>query len=168
MEILVLNGSPRKNGNTSSLLKAFREGAQSSGHKVVQFDVAHMNIHGCIGCDSCYKEGNTGCVQKDDMYEIYPVYDRADMIVFASPVYFHGLTGQMQSAITRFYPHIPPKARKSALVLSSGSPNMYDPMTIQYQRIIRYFKCENMGIKAFDGTCGEEELRQMREFGANL
>ncbi len=69
--ILILNGSPRKNGATESLIKAFTEGAKESGNEIREEYLQGMEIKNCIGCDSCMKT-HEGCVQKDaGMAEIY-------------------------------------------------------------------------------------------------
>ncbi len=166
MNILILNGAPRPNGNTKKLVDAFIEGAEKAGNRTKLFNVAHMNIAGCLGCGKCKQTGE--CAQKDDMQKIYPEIENADMIVLASPIYFHSVTGQLQCAITRFYAKYPERVSKAAMILSSGSSNMYDPVEIQYERIMRYFKAENMGIKAFAGEVGEEALAGMKAFGESL
>ncbi len=103
MKILVLNGSPRKNGNTAALVEAFREGAESAGHEVKIWNVGSMKINGCLGCEYCHGAGAGKCVQNDDMQQIYPDMADAEMVVWASPIYYWSLSGQMQSCITRFW-----------------------------------------------------------------
>lgn len=71
MKILILNGSPRPQGNTAKMAAAFRETAVSAGHEVVSFDVCRMNIKGCLACEYCHGKGGGKCIQKDDMHEIY-------------------------------------------------------------------------------------------------
>lgn len=66
-KIVVLNGSPRANGNTKELVKAFVKGAESAGNTVQVFDLQKMNIHGCLGCCMGGKDEASPCVQKDDM-----------------------------------------------------------------------------------------------------
>ena len=73
-KIVVLNGSPRANGNTKELVKAFVKGAESAGNTVQVFDLQKMNIHGCLGCCMGGKDEASPCVQKDDMSLIYPAY----------------------------------------------------------------------------------------------
>ena len=70
MKILLLSGSPRKNGNSSAMADAFTAGAESAGHQVVRFDVAGMNINGCQGCEYCHVQGEGKCIQQDDMVQI--------------------------------------------------------------------------------------------------
>lgn len=71
-KIIVITGSPRKSGNTSALVKAFTEGAESAGHSVTEFFLDKMEIHGCKGCFGGHSDRDCPCVQKDDMEKIYP------------------------------------------------------------------------------------------------
>ena len=79
--IVVLNGSPRRNGNTSCLIEAFTEGAESTGNTVQVFFLQGMDIHGCRGCFGGGKDPEHPCVQRDGMDEIYPAYKEADVVV---------------------------------------------------------------------------------------
>lgn len=101
MKILVLNGSPHLNGATSEMVTAFTRGAQEAGHQVVCVNVAHKNIRGCMACESCREKEPGVCCQKDDMQAIYPEILAADMVVFASPIYYFTLSAQLQAAIHR-------------------------------------------------------------------
>ena len=88
--IMILNGASRKNGSTSRLIKAFTEGTVSAGNQVQEFYLQDMEIHGCLGCEGCSraKKGTENpCVQKDDMAEINKAFMKADIVVFASPIY---------------------------------------------------------------------------------
>ena len=71
-KIVILNGSPRRNGNTSALVKEFTEGAESVGNTVTEFFLDKMDIHGCKGCFGGHSSKDCPCVQKDDMSQIYP------------------------------------------------------------------------------------------------
>ena len=66
-KIVILNGSPRRKGNTSMLVKAFAEGAESAGNTVTEFFLDSMDIHGCKGCFCGHSGKECPCVQKDDM-----------------------------------------------------------------------------------------------------
>ena len=84
-KIVILNGSPRKKGNTSALVKAFTQGAESAGHSVTEFFLDSMNIHGCKGCFGGHSSRDCPCVQRDDMDKRYPPVRACDVIVLASP-----------------------------------------------------------------------------------
>ena len=92
-KILILNGSPRKNGSTASLIKAFTEGAEDAGNEVKDLYISGMNIGGCLACEACSRNGGQ-CVQKDDMEKVNEAYLWADVIVFASPMYWGTVLGK--------------------------------------------------------------------------
>jgi multimeric flavodoxin WrbA len=148
MKIIVLNGSPRPNGNTTALVKAFKEGAETTGNKVEVFNIAQMHIAGCKACEYCHTKGNGHCIQSDDMQKVYPVLDMAEMIVLASPIYYHGYSGQLQCAINRIYALDRPKhLKKAALFLSSGASGVYDGAIFAYKNsFIDYLGLQDMGI----------------------
>ena len=85
-KIVILNGSPRRKGNTSALVEAFTEGAESAGNTVTEFFLDSMNIHGCKGCFGGGKDPEHPCVQRDDMEKIYPAYKDSCMM-FSSQNY---------------------------------------------------------------------------------
>ena len=172
MKILVLNGSPHQNGNTAAMVEAFVDGASKNGHNITVVPVCQKKIAGCLACEYCHTKGEGKCIQKDDMQEIYPVLDEAEMIVLASPIYYHSFTGQLQCAINRIYaPDKPKNLKKAALILSSGDEKVYDGAIYEYQNsFLNYLKLENMGIfTAFDKqNKSEEKLTELREFGKSL
>ena len=170
MKIAVLNGSPRPKGNTAALIAAFQEGAESAGHQVTVLSVGTMNIGGCKGCEYCHTKGGGTCVQKDDMTQVYPVLAEAELLVLASPVYYFGLTGQLQSAISRFYAVMAPAAKKWALLLTSGSPNVYGAIEAQYKGILNFIQAEDRGVFEYDGKHSgtEAAAAEIRAFGASL
>ena len=102
MKILVLTGSPRKNGNSNTLATQFIRGAKEAGHEVIRFDAAASNVHPCIACNSCGMDGP--CVQKDDMAAILDKMVQADVLVLATPVYFYSMDGQLKTLIDRTLP----------------------------------------------------------------
>ena len=103
MKILILNGSPHRDGSTSEMADALKRGAEEAGHEVVSYNVAHMNIRGCMACEYCREKEKGTCCQKDDMQILYPEILSADMVVFASPIYYFTLSAQLQAVIHRTY-----------------------------------------------------------------
>lgn len=170
MNILVLNGSPRANGNTAFLVDAFKAGAESNGNTVSVISVGTKNIVGCTGCNYCRQSSTGTCCQIDDMPEVYQAVKKADMIVFASPVYYWTLTSQLQATITRFYALGIPSVKKYAMILSSGSPNVYDAIEAQYRSILSFFGAQDCGIRTAYGENNKSDAaaEQMRAFGASL
>lgn len=175
MKILVLNGSPRPRGNTKQMIDAFKEGAESAGHQVDVVDVCKKKIAGCLACEYCHTKGRGECVQKDDMQEIYEMLKEAEMLVLASPIYYHGISGQLKCTLDRFYsaayPHKPKNLKKAAMILSSGDAQMYEGAMFSYEGdFLGYLGLLDMGVFT---ACGEEngsakKLRELREFGESL
>ena len=85
MNILILQGSPRANGNTAWMAEEYRKAAEAAGHKVTLVDVSHKKIAGCMACEYCHGKGNGACVQKDDMQELYPLLAETEVLVLALP-----------------------------------------------------------------------------------
>lgn len=175
MNILVLNGSPRPRGNTKQMAEAFRDGARSAGHQVDVVDVCKLHIGGCLACEYCHTKGGGNCVQKDDMEQVYALLKNADMLVIASPIYYHGISGQLKCVIDRFYsaayPNKPPKLKKAAMILSSGDANMYDGALFSFKGdFLDYLGLEDMGVYTAHGAQNgsEAKLAELRSFGASL
>ena len=172
MNILVLNGSPHLNGNTMDMIAGFKAGAEEAGHSVQIENVAHMNIRGCMACEYCRTKEKGQCVQQDDMQKIYPKILSADMVVFASPIYYFTFSAQLQSAIHRTYSiDIPKNVKKTALILSSGSQFVYGPAITQYyQSSVEYWGVENAGIFTANGkeNHSKEKWNELYRFGRTL
>ena len=101
-KVLILEGSPRRNGNSAILSEEFARGAEEVGCSVEKVRITGKKIAGCLGCNACYRNGGA-CVQKDDMAEIREKMLAADVIVLASPIYFYSMTAQLKAVIDRTY-----------------------------------------------------------------
>ena len=99
--ILVIVGSSQKNGNTDQLADAFVNGATEAGHEVHKIFLGERVINGCLGCNAC--RFGKPCVQKDDMIELYPLIEKCDLIVLASPLYFWTISARLKAFIERLY-----------------------------------------------------------------
>ncbi len=100
-KILIIQGGGRPNGNTAQLVKAFAEGAADAGHSVEIISLIKNEVKGCLGCNAC-RYGKP-CVQKDSFNEIVPKINNADLLVFASPLYFWTISSRIKAFIERFY-----------------------------------------------------------------
>ena len=172
MNILILNGSPRPNGNTAAMISAFVEGLDHKRHEITVIDVCRKKVAGCLGCEYCHTKGNGSCIQKDDMQEIYEAIEAAEMLVLASPIYYFGYSAQLQSVIHRTYAiGIPKKLKQAMLILSSGSENVYDGAIFEYRKtFVEYMKLKDMGIyTAYKETNKTEKLlEQLKEAGEKI
>jgi len=99
-KVLILMGSPRKNGNSDILSDEFARGAKDAGHELTKVIVKEKQINECLGCCACLKNGGK-CVQKDDMQNIYEQMNEADVIVLTSPVYFSTWSATMKRLLDR-------------------------------------------------------------------
>lgn len=102
MKIVVITGSPRKNGNSFAMTEAFIHEAEQRGHSVRRFDAAFLKIGGCHACMTCYKTGKA-CSFDDDFNDIAPAILEADAVVFTMPVYWYSIPAQIKGAIDRLF-----------------------------------------------------------------
>ncbi len=100
--VLILSGSPRKNGNSETLCRQFELGAKDAGNHVELLSLRDQEIRYCTGCGACNTTHR--CVQKDQMAEILDKMCGADVIVMATPVYFYTMDAQMKTLIDRTVP----------------------------------------------------------------
>lgn len=101
-KIVVITGSPRKDGNSFAMTDAFIKEAENKGHSVVRFDAAMMNLGGCHACETCFKTGKA-CSFDDDFNTIAPEILDADVIVYTMPVYWYSIPSQIKCVIDRIY-----------------------------------------------------------------
>ena len=101
-KIVVLTGSPRKNGNSAAMTKAFISAAEAKGHRVTRFDCADMSLGGCHACETCYKTGKP-CSFDDDFNKMAPAILEADALVFTTPVYWYSFPSQIKAAIDKMF-----------------------------------------------------------------
>ena len=147
MKVLILQASPRANGNTAWMAEEYKNAAEAAGHNVTLVNVARKKIAGCLACEYCHTKGNGACIQKDDMQELYPLMAEADVLVLAAPIYYFTLCAQIQAPIQRMYcVNSPAKVKKMALLMSSYSPGVYDGATAEYRDICNYWNVEDCGI----------------------
>ena len=101
-KVVILSTSPRKNSNSEALAEAFAKGAVEAGNNVEMIRMREKNYRFCTGCFACQKTGK--CVIKDDMAEIVPKMEQADVLVFATPIYYYEMSGQMKTLLDRANP----------------------------------------------------------------
>lgn len=132
-------------------------------------------IAGCLACEYCHGKGHGVCIQKDDMQEIYHHLGECEMLVIASPIYYHGISGQLKCVIDRFYsvayPKKPKNLKKVAMILSSGDADMYDGAMFSYQGdFLDYLGLEDMGVFMAHGqeNGSQKMLDSLQTFGESL
>ena len=175
--IVILSGSPRRNGNTDKLVTAFVDGAETAGKSVTLFHVADMKIGGCLGCGHCFEEKGV-CVQKDDMPQILLALRKADALVLATPIYFFSVAAQLKLAIDRTYALMNDKApiKKAALLMTCGNGGMRaaEGAINIFKNMCLFSKWEEagmilaQGLHAPDAIEGHEELEQAKSLGREI
>lgn len=188
--IIVIQGGGRPKGNTAQLIEAFVKGAEEAGHNVEVISLIRNEVKGCLGCNAC-RYGKP-CVQKDSFNDIAPKIKDADLLVFASPLYFWTLSSRIKAFIERFYciaqedPN-PPLGRyekypvKDSALLVTAADNFFwtfEQVTSYYQfAVVNYIGFHDKGM-LLAGGCGDtngkpqidktDHLREAHEFGRNI
>jgi multimeric flavodoxin WrbA len=141
MRVLVINGSPHMDkGNTAMILNPFLEGMKEAGADIELFNTWKLNIGPCNGDMSCWFKNPGKCVQDDDMQMLLPKFKEADVIVWASPVYYSGITGPLKNLMDRQLPLVmQDQTRKQKVVLVSTCGawelSMFNPLLAQMKAI---------------------------------
>lgn len=179
-KIVILNGSPRKKGNTSALAAEFTRGAKEAGHTVTEFFLDSMDIHGCKGCFGGHSSRECPCVQKDDMMQIYLVVKECDVIVLATPLYYWNMSGQIRAAVDRLFALeegdgnlLRGHGRASALLMAAEGHGFEDVLAY-YDHLMEHLRWKNLGhvLAGGNGNVGDiegkPELEQAYELGKSI
>ena len=179
-KIVILNGSPRKSGNTSALVRAFTDGAESAGNTVTEFFLESMNIHGCKGCFGGDNSQDCPCVQKDDMARIYTAIRECSVVVLASPLYYWTMSGQIRTALDRLFAleegkknQLRGNGRASALLMAAEGSG-FDDAVLYFDHLMEHLQWTNLGHVLAGGNMdigdieGKEELQKAFELGKSI
>ncbi|MFR1804457.1 MAG: flavodoxin family protein [Faecalispora jeddahensis] len=164
MRIVVITGSPHKNGTSALLADKFIEGATEAGNEVFRFNTAFENVHPCIGCDTCAC-GKKPCVFKDGMTELYAALLKADMVVFVTPLYYHAMSAQIKMAIDRFHgiDHLLRGANKKAMLIvsaASAEKRIMNGVIGSYQETTHYLGWQDTGILLAYGCYSRSDMEK--------
>ena len=158
--------SPNSKGSTSILAEQFRKGAEESGHEVEMINVCELNINPCTGCVACGYEGD--CVQRDDNGLIRKALLSCDMVVFATPLYYYGMSAQLKAVVDRFCAYNSSLNRrhlKSALIAVAWNSEdwTFEALTAHYRTLVRYINFEDMGMILGYG-CGSPSMTRASSY----
>lgn len=179
-KIVVLNGSPRRNGNTSALVKKFTEGAESADNTVTEFFLDKMNINGCKGCFGGHSSKVCPCVQKDDMAEIYPAVRECDVVVFATPLYYWNMSGQIRTAIDRLFAleegdgNLLRGHGRAGVLLMAAEGHGFEDVLLYYEHLMEHLRWDNLGHVLAGGNGdigdinGKTELQKAFDLGQSI
>lgn len=158
MQICILNGSPRINGNTAELAKPFVEELKTGGAEVIVHTLAQMNVASCKGCYHCQDvQDEYGCFQQDDMHEIAKSILKSDLVVLATPIYTWFCTTELKAALDRFYGFAKYyrsangnliEGKRLAILATHGYETAYasDPFVIGIQRMCEHYRLHYEGM----------------------
>ena len=166
VRVTVLQGSPNTDGSTALLVDEFCRGARAAGHAVRVLNVAEMGISPCLGCVACGYEGP--CVQDDDMDVVRPEILASDAIVFATPLYYYGMTSQLKTVIDRFCSSnssITNKRLRSVLIAVAWNADSwtFDALEAHYETLVRYLHLKDCG-RLLGYGCGTPAMTRRSRF----
>ena len=178
MKIVMLTGSPHRQGTSALLADEFSAGASSKGYTIVRFDTAFEKVGPCRACYYC-NEHNGECIQQDAMQKILPEILSADMLVLVTPLYYYNMTAQLKTVIDRMMPQreaLRKHRMKTAMLVTCGSNTDWnmDAIMAQYKVLQQYLPWEDQGVvlakhvfarKDIEGT---EYPAAARTLGASL
>ena len=149
MNIVVLRGSPTSDGPCAQMVKSFVRGAQDAGHVWGVFNLNVMKIHPCTGCLACGHDDR--CVQHDKMGSVIFKMVPADMVVFATPLTYGGMTAQLKAVLDRFRcidKLITSKHMRAALlaVADESEEGTFDALVAHYRSIVRQLNMIDEGM----------------------
>ena len=150
MKIVAVLGSPRPQGNSSTLARAFLQAAAARGAEVTEYLLNQLAYQGCQGCMACKTKRDT-CILEDDLAPVLNAVKEADLLVLASPVYFGDLSGQMKCFFDRTYSYINPDfstrvppGKKAVVVLVQANPDpaQFADIFPRYERWLKLYGCD--------------------------
>ena len=158
MYVIAINGSPRKNGNTATLLNKALEGASSQGSTTELINLYDLNFKGCVSCFACKLKGGKSygkCAYKDDLTPVLEKIESADAVILGSPIYFSEVTGEMRSFMERLifpylvydknYSSLNEKKKPIGLIYTGNVPESmmkeveYDRILSRYENLFEKF-----------------------------
>ena len=163
MNILILCGSPHKNGTTNALADAFISGVDMTRHTIEKIQISGKTVAPCLGCEYC-RHHDGACVRKDDMQTLIPSILAADLIVFVSPIYYFGFNAQLKAVIDRFYAvnaTLKTHTHKKAILLTAGGGKeewIPDGIFANYNCMLRYLNWTSLGHVCALNCHGKEQL----------
>jgi len=141
-KVVIVMGSPRKNGNSATLAHRVAEGARAAGADVESFYLHEMDIKPCTACDVCREDTATDCNIDDDMQNLYPKLRQADALVIASPIYWFTVAAQTKLFMDRCYALGGPqgnalKDKRIGIILTYGDSDPFNSGAVNALRTLQ-------------------------------
>ena len=176
MKVLMINGSPRANGNTTAALAQMQKVFEKNGIEVEAYQIGKQDIHGCIGCGYCYKNGK--CTFDDVVNELAEKLAEADGVVIGSPVYYASPSGSLLALLDRLF--YSSKCNKTMKVGASVVAARRGGLATAFDVLNKYFTISGMpiasssywndvhGARAGEAVADEEGMQTMRNLAENM
>ncbi len=164
-KIVVITGSPRKNGNSFAMTDAFIKAAEAKGHTVTRFDAALKKVGGCHACTTCFKTGKA-CSFDDDFNQIAPFIAEADAVVFTTPVYWYSFPAQIKGVIDRLYSFCVAgrdiSGKECALIACCEEDDLsvLDGVRVPYERSIALLQWKSVGEVLIPGVLNVGDIEK--------
>ena len=176
-KVIIISSSPRKNGNSYTLAAEFEKGAASVGNITEKINIRELDLKFCIGCQYCQSHGV--CVQKDSMNGIYEKIENADVIVFATPVYYYAVSGQLKTFLDRLNPLYPRNNKfKDVYLLASAADEIEHTFDGAVKDINGWIECFEgvrlagtvfaYGVNGVKDIQGRKELQEAYDMGRSV
>ncbi len=168
MKIVAVLGSPRPQGNSATLARAFLQAAREQGAETQEFLLNQMDFQGCQACMACKTKSET-CVLEDDLPPVLEAVRDAEILVLASPVYFGDLSSQMKAFFDRTYSCVRPDfscrlpaGKKAVIILAQANPDpaQFDDIFPRYERWLKLFGFDAIRLLRATGVGGPDEVKQ--------
>lgn len=169
MRVIGINGSPRKNANTAALVQKILSGAREKGAETATFNLNELNIKPCQSCNAC--KSREGCIQKDDMQEIYRALNEADALVLGSPIYMFQMSAQSKTFLDRLYAYYKSpitdqnKGKKVVLAFTQAHPdaNAYQAYFEHTASVFKLFDTPVQEIIVATGNSGPKDTEKQTD-----
>jgi multimeric flavodoxin WrbA len=168
MKIVAVLGSPRPQGNSNTLARAFLQAAKERGAETQEFLLNQMDFQGCQACMACKTKSET-CIQEDDLAPVLKAVRDADILVLASPVYFGELSSQLKAFFDRTYSCINPDfscrlpaGKKAVMILTQANPDpaQFNDIFPRYERWLKLYGCNPIRLLRATGVKEPGEVTQ--------
>lgn len=164
-KIVVITGSPRKNGNSFAMTDAFIKAAEEKGHSIVRFDAAMKRLGGCHACETCFSTGKA-CSFDDDFNTVAPDILDADAIVFTMPVYWYSMPAQIKCVLDKMFSFVVGgkdiAGKECALITCCEENDMsvMDGVRIPYERSTALMKWKSVGEVLIPGVLNAGDIEK--------
>ena len=164
-KIVVITGSPHRNGTSALLADKFIEGAQSKGYEVFRFNSAFEDTHPCRACNACPNDGP--CILNDAIEQkLMPQLLEADTIALITPLYYYGMSTQLKTVVDRLYSHLRRFDNKKSLLMATAYNSAgwtFEALVDHYQSLTEYMHWQDLGMVLGYG-CGYRSAIERSEF----